>query len=253
MNKDNTPFDRRALASYFLEFLVIGHRGAAGLAPENTLPSFRKALDIGCQGVELDVHAVNGASGEQQLVVIHDDTVDRTTNGRGSVSLHTIEQIAELDAGDGNRIPRLAEVTALAAGYIADTQPLINIELKGKGTAAPTARFLRTHPGLAVLVSSFNHEELAAFRETDKTTPVAPLFERARGNMLETATQLGASCINMSTRMAKPSLIEQCREAGIPVLVYTVNQLHETQRLKAMGVAGVFTDRPDNLIPVIAR
>ncbi|MAA48702.1 MAG: hypothetical protein CMP83_00915, partial [Gammaproteobacteria bacterium] len=111
MNKDNTPFDRRALASYFLQFLVIGHRGAAGLAPENTLPSFRKALDMGCQGVELDVHAVNDASGEQQLVVIHDDTVDRTTNGRGPVSLHTIEQIAELDAGDGNRIPRLAEVT----------------------------------------------------------------------------------------------------------------------------------------------
>ena len=70
MNKDNTPFDRRALASYFLQFLVIGHRGAAGLAPENTLPSFRKALDMGCQGVELDVHAVNDAAGEQQLVLI---------------------------------------------------------------------------------------------------------------------------------------------------------------------------------------
>ena len=252
MNKDIAPFDHRALASYFSTFLVIGHRGAAGLAPENTLPSFRRALDIGCQGIELDVHAVHDATGEQQLVVIHDDTVDRTTNGQGPVSRHTAEHIAELDAGDGNRIPRLAEVTALVARHIADTKPLINIELKGKGTAAPTARFLQTHPGLAVLVSSFNHKELAEFRELDEITPLAPLFERARGNMLETALKLGASCINLSNRLAKASVIEQCSEAGFPVLIYTVNRLHEAQRLKALGVAGVFTDRPDRLIAVSA-
>ena len=253
MNKDIAPFDHRALASYFSTFLVIGHRGAAGLAPENTLPSFRRALDIGCQGIELDVHAVHDATGEQQLVVIHDDTVDRTTNGQGPVSRHTAEHITELDAGDGNRIPRLAEVTALVARHIADTRPLINIELKGKGTAAPTASFLRTHPGFAVLVSSFNHDELAAFRKWDETTPLAPLFERPRGNMLETATKLGASCINLSNRMAKAPVIEQCSEAGFPVLVYTVNQPHDAQRLKAMGVAGVFTDRPDRLITFSAR
>ena len=137
--------------------------------------------------------------------------------------------------------------------YLKETATKENSKLKGKGTAAPTASFLRTQPGFAVLVSSFNHDELAAFRKWDETTPVAPLLERARGNILETATKLGASCINLSNRMAKAPVIEQCSEAGFPVLVYTVNQLHDAQRLKAMGVAGVFTDRPDNLIPVIAR
>ena len=252
MNKDSTRFDHTAFADYLSSFLVIGHRGAAGLAPENTLPSFRKALDLGCRAIELDVHAVRDAEDTTQLMVIHDDTVQRTTNGKGLVSDYAFEQLSKLDAGDGNPIPRLAEVTALVAQHFADAQPLINIELKGRGTAAPTARFLQAHPELAVLVSSFNHRELAAFRALDETTPIAPLFERARASMLDTASALGASCVNVSQRMVKAALIEQCNDAGYPVLVYTVNQLHDAQRLKAMGVAGVFTDRPDLLITVSA-
>ena len=140
------------------------------------------------------------------------------------------------------------EVTALVAQHFADARPLINIELKGKETAAPTARFLQAHPELAVLVSSFYPRELAAFRALDETTPIAPLFERARASMLDTASALGASCVNVSQRMVKAALIEQCNDAGYPVLVYTVNQQHEAQRLKALGVGGVFTDRPDVLM-----
>ena len=248
MNKDKIRFDHAAFTDYLSSFLVIGHRGAAGLAPENTLPSFRKALDLGCRAIELDVHAVRDVEDTTQLMVIHDDTVQRTTNGKGLVSNHTFEQLTKLDAGDGNSIPRLAEVTALIAQHFADAQPLINIELKGKGTAAPTARFLQASPELAVLISSFDHRELAAFRALDNTTPIAPLFERARASMLDTASALGASCLNVSQRMVKPILIEQCNDAGYPVLVYTVNQKLEAQSLKALGVGGVFTDRPDVLM-----
>ncbi|MDC3124836.1 glycerophosphodiester phosphodiesterase family protein [Gammaproteobacteria bacterium] len=248
MNKDIPRFDHTALADYLSSFLVIGHRGAAGLVPENTLPSFRKALDLGCRAIELDVHAVRDAEDTTQLMVIHDDTVQRTTNGKGLVSDHTFEQLTKLDAGDGNPIPRLAEVTALVAQHLAAAQPLVNIELKGRGTAAPTARFLQAHPELAVLVSSFNHRELEAFRALDETTPIAPLFERARASMLDTASALGASCVNVSQRMVKPGLIEQCNDAGFLVLAYTVNLQHEAQRLKALGVGGVFTDRPDVLM-----
>ena len=248
MNKDNPKFDHTAFADYLSSFLVIGHRGAAGLAPENTLPSFRKALDLGCRAIELDVHAVRDAEDTIQLMVIHDDTVQRTTNGKGLVSDHTFAQLTKLDAGDSDPIPRLAEVISLVAQHFADAQPLINIELKGKVTAGPTARFLQAHPELAVLVSSFNHRELAAFRALDETTPIAPLFERARANMLGTASALGASCVSVSQRMVKSALIEQCNDAGFPVLVYTVNRLHEAQRLKALGVGGVFTDRPDVLM-----
>ncbi len=248
MNKNNLTFDHAAFANYLSSFLVIGHRGAAGLAPENTLPSFRKALDLGCRAIELDVHAVCDAEDTTQLMVIHDDTVQRTTNGKGLVSNHTFEQLTKLDAGNGNPIPRLDEVTALVAQYFSDTQPLINIELKGRRTAAPTAKFLQAHPELAVLVSSFDHTELAAFRALDNTTPIAPLFEREQASMLDTASELGASCLNVSQRMVKPVLIEQCSDAGYPVLVYTVNQRLNAQRLKALGVGGVFTDRPDVLI-----
>ena len=108
MNKDKIRFDHAAFTDYLSSFLVIGHRGAAGLAPENTLSSFRKALDLGCRAIELDVHAVRDVDDTTQLMVIHDDTVQRTTNGKGLVSNHTFEHLTKLDAGDGNPIPRLS-------------------------------------------------------------------------------------------------------------------------------------------------
>lgn len=106
--------------------LIIGHRGAAGLSPENTLPSFRRAWALGVNAVELDVHLV-----EDELVVIHDDTLERTTNGQGPVAGRSLAALRGLDAGGGWPIPLLREVVAaLPAGAG------LNVELKGTGTAA---------------------------------------------------------------------------------------------------------------------
>jgi len=108
--------------------LRIGHRGAAGHAPENTLASFRKAIELGLDMTELDVHVC--ASGE--LVVIHDENVDRTTNSKGWVSKLSLTELKRLDAGAGETVPTLAEVLDLLKDRI-----MLNIELKGLGTAEP--------------------------------------------------------------------------------------------------------------------
>ena len=134
------------------QFLLIGHRGASGLAPENTLASFAKAVALGADGVELDVRLADG-----EIVVIHDERVDRTTNGSGQVSEMSFAALRGLNAGDGEQIPTLAEVLAALPRDVA-----INVELKGAGTAEPVAAMLADQQR-PLLVSSFDHGALAQF------------------------------------------------------------------------------------------
>ena len=233
------------------EFWILGHRGAAGLDPENTLPSFDSALSLGCAGIELDVHCIVDGKGSSQLCIIHDDSVNRTTNGKGLVADFTATQITELDAGNGAGVPLLEEVMDLVIAHqqlSMGSGVLVNIELKGKGTAQPVAHFLSTHSDLSVLVSSFDHDQLRNFRHLDSSTPVAPLFARPHANMIAIADELGASYINLSRRLANQSTVEECRAAGYGVWVYTVNQIKEAKTMKALGVTGIFTDRPDLML-----
>ncbi len=109
---------------------IIGHRGACGYEPENTISSFKKALELGVDAIELDVYVL----GRGELVVIHDDKVDRTTNGKGYVLDYSFEELRKLDAGNGQTIPTLEEVLDLV-----NMKTSVNIELKGTGTAKAVA------------------------------------------------------------------------------------------------------------------
>lgn len=217
--------------------VVIGHRGAAGLAPENTLPGFRRAYACGVSAVELDVYAVEG-----ELLVIHDDTLERTTSGRGAVMATPLAALRRLDAGAGASIPLLSEVVAELPATVG-----LNIELKGPGTADPVAAFLRTRPGLDVLVSSFDLAQLAHFHDLAADVPVAPLFSRWNSGIWDTAAALDAWSINLSRRAATPQYLAEAARRGFRTLVYTVNALPLARRLIAAGATGIFTDRPDLL------
>jgi glycerophosphoryl diester phosphodiesterase len=219
--------------------VVIGHRGAAGLQPENTLPSFRQAYACGVSAVELDVYVVEG-----EVVVIHDDTVDRTTNGTGAVDRLTLAELRRLDAGNGNRVPLLSEVVReLPAGMG------LNVELKGPGTAAPVAAFLEQHPGLDVLVSSFEHDQLRTFRALAPAVRVAPLFHRWQIGVWRTAAALDAWAVNLSRRVVTAARLAEARRRGLKTFIYTVNDVAEALRLVEMGATGVFTDLPDRITP----
>lgn len=217
--------------------LVIGHRGAAGLRPENTLESFSAALEFGVDAVELDVHLV-----EDTLVVIHDPTLERTTNGSGRLSECSLDALRKLDAGGGSQVPLLEEVFDLVPADVG-----INVELKGGGTGAPLADFLNARQRPDVLVSSFNRSELAAFRRSHPDAQVAPLFSRWHPGIWEIAERFNAWSVNLHTRLATRKRIADAQRRGFRVLVYTVNDLDLARSLVAAGAHGVFTDHPERI------
>jgi glycerophosphoryl diester phosphodiesterase len=223
-------------------FLLFGHRGAAGLEPENTLRSFVRAAEVGADGVELDVRLKEG-----RLLVCHDDTVNRCTNGSGPLSSLELEQIRNLDAGKGEKIPFLEEVfTTLPESLF------INIEIKHtqeiEKTTAAVAEVIANFPRVQVLVSSFQHEALECFREHNKMTRVAPLFQKNTNDMLDIAKSLKAWSLNISRKIISTELVEKIHEAGYKTYVYTVNKPQEASRLIDWGVDGLITDFPDRLI-----
>ena len=220
--------------------LCIGHRGARGYKPENTLASFAHALALGCPWVELDVYAVDG-----ELLVIHDKSVDRTTNGSGLIRDMSLEELRRLDAGDGQKIPTLDEVIALI-----DQRCGINVELKGPDTVELVNRALDRYvtagwePG-AFLVSSFNHEALsrtgAAYRR-------GALFPDLPDDWLARALALGAWSVNFEKKDVTAGLVTTAHEADLKVLVYTVNEPADIRRIINTGADGIFSDFPDRVL-----
>lgn len=226
-------------------FLCIGHRGAGGLAPENTLPGFALALELGVDAIELDVHCC-----EDELVVIHDDDLARTTNGRGRVANSTLATVRALDAGNGARVPLLSEVLDLVG-----TATAVNIELKGAGTAGPVIDLLRARSAAPeqFLLSAFDHAELQAARTAAPEFPRGALFGRLLGDPVAAARAVSAVSVNLARQTVKAPLLTAIRAAGLHCFVYTVNDMDQAERFAAMGVAGVFTDYPDRLLAALGR
>ena len=217
-------------------FQIIGHRGSAGTSPENTLTSFRAAIDAGVTAIELDIHKV-----ENQLVVIHDDTVDRTTNGKGPVSSFTFSDLRKFETAAGP-IPTLDEVLVEVPPTIG-----INVELKGANTAKLAAQKL-TDVDHAVLISSFDHAQLEEFSDFGTGLAVAPLFHRWQKKNLSIAHELNALAINISRNIASHRVVTAIKNEGFRVYVYTVNEVNEAQRLRLLGVDGIFSDFPQKII-----
>ena len=226
-----------ARLSFDDEFLVIGHRGAAGLAPENTLPSFERALGCGVSAVELDIHVIGDA-----LVVIHDDTVDRTTDGSGAVAQFTLDALRRLDAGAGAYIPLLEEVLSLIPSGTG-----INIELKGVGTGPALASFLPDNPTHDLLISSFDHAELQAFHQRRPTFRTGALFGRWRRDWAQAAEALGAWSVNVHHKALNLTRITAIHQTHRRCLAYTVNTLERATQLANWGLDGLFTDYPDRI------
>lgn len=225
-------------------FICIGHRGAMGYRPENTLAAFELAIDQGCTWLELDVHVC-----EDQLVVIHDDALDRTTNGTGSVAAAAFEYVRGLDAGDGEQVPTLEEVIDCVGGRAA-----INVELKGKHTAAPVCALLDRYCEADLttehfLLSSFDHEELA--RADTRYRRGALFSRRSRGDRVAKAVALGAWSINLDLSIVDADSVHAAHESGLTVLVYTVNERPDIRRMMDLGVDGIFCNFPDRVFEMI--
>ena len=222
----------------------IGHRGAMGYEPENTLISFKKALDLNVDMTELDVYVCK--TGE--LVVIHDDKVDRTTNGIGYVVEKTFDELRQLDAGKGEKIPTLSEVLDLI-----DKKIQINIELKGTGTARPVYELLEYYVKNKewqyddFLISSFNHYELKEFNTLNPNIKIGALITGIPIGYAEFAEKVNSSTVNPDIEFINKEFVDDAHNRGLDVYVYTVNDLDDIEKMKSLGVDGIFSNFPDRL------
>ncbi len=252
--------------------LVIAHRGGAGLWPENTLYAFRQAVALGVDVLEMDVQITK----DGQIVVLHDSTVDRTTNGTGAVGDLTLAELRRLDAGymwtaDNGRsfpfrgcgltIPTLAEV------FAALPKTLMNIEIKpsGPSVAASLTQLIGDH-GMAerVLVASFDVGILREFRRLCPEAATAAAEAEVRTLYTLGLLRLGrtycppAKAVQVpehhgSRRVVTPRFIATVRERNMEVHVWTVNQIDDMRRMVERGVDGIVTDYPDRLLAVLGR
>ena len=221
--------------------LRIGHRGAAGHAPENTLASFRKAIELGCDMTELDVHLC--ASGE--LVVIHDETLDRTTNGSGNVSDYIISDLKRLDAGEGEQIPTLKQVLELLKGRV-----ILNVELKGLGTAEPVYRLVKElgWGNDKLTISSFDWDMLTEYKALDPDARIGVLTFKNHSEALRYAEKNNAYSINPFHKLLTKKTVEQAHTQGILVYPWTPNKAIEINNAIKKDVDGVISDYPDRII-----
>lgn len=221
--------------------ITIGHRGAAGYEPENTLLSFRKAICLKVDMIEFDVQLCK--SGE--AVVIHDYRLERTTNGRGLVAEKNLIELQKLDAGKDQKIPTLKE-SLETIGNKAE----VNIELKGKSPSVEAGRIVNSfiEKGINLLenivFSSFMIEELRIIRKLLPDVRVALLFEKLPRDFNEIAVELQASSINLNFEFLTKNIVEEIHSRGHQVYAYTVNNPADKARMKTWGVDGIFTDFP---------
>jgi glycerophosphoryl diester phosphodiesterase len=231
--------------------LVIAHRGASGHAPENTLAAFKRAVALGASFIETDLQL----SRDARFVAIHDDTVNRTTNGQGKVHDLTLADLRRLDAGSwfgsefsGERIPTLEEILEFSKRHDA----VFYLELKPTGSwggeHALIGALRQTGEIARTIVISFDAGILEALRRIEPTLMTGLLFEGQLDQPLERAVEIGARQLAVRGDLVTPALLAQARKRDLQVVCWTVNQPAHMRMLIEAGVDGIMSDYPDRLV-----
>jgi glycerophosphoryl diester phosphodiesterase len=236
---------------------VIAHRGASAYAPENTLAAFRKAAALGARWIELDVHLARDGT----PVILHDDRVDRTSDGKGDAAAMTFEELKRLDMGSwfspafaGERLPSLIETIELCAelglGANVEIKPTPGAEIE-TGHAVG-AMLTESWPARlpAPLVSSFKPASLAACRETAPDIARGLLRTRAGADWRAQLELLGCRTLHLDHRHLAASLVRAARAAGYPVLAYTINDPVRAKTLFDWGVTTIISDCPERIAEI---
>lgn len=233
--------------------LIIAHRGASGYAPENTIAAINLAIKQGCDGIEMDVQLTQ----DGEVVVYHDWTVDRTTNGTGEIKDLTLEEIRKLDAGSwfshefiGEKVPTLEEVLK----YIPKTL-LLNVEIKSKsfderGLEDKVADILKKHDRIEhTVVSSFNHLCIQKISKINSDIKLGGLYE---AHLLEACKYFESNNLNLyslhpNNYYLNADLVKEAQDNGMKLYCWTVNDVKRARELQLLGVNGIITNYPDIL------
>lgn len=224
--------------------LKIGHRGARGHEPENTLLGFQKAIDLNVDCIELDVHL----SADGELMVIHDETIDRTTNGKGAVNQFSLPELKRFQIEKDQRIPTLTEVLNLI-----DQKCDINIELKSFETADKVVDLIEKYVSEKkwnydqFLVSSFDWNALQQVTFSNSRIPIGVLTETNVDLALAFAKFIKAKSIHPYFHLVTNENTAKMQEKGFQVFPWTVNEIEDIKRIKTYNVDGIISDFPDRL------
>lgn len=224
--------------------LVIGHRGAMGHEIENTLASVEKAMQLGVDMIEIDVFKIK--SGE--IVVFHDDTVDRLANGSGKIEAYNFVALKALVLDGGHKIPSLQDVLELI-----DNKVALNIELKGANTSDKVDfimdYYIKNHNWSPenFIISSFNWDELKEMRRVNPEVRIAVLTEDHPLDALEVAKELQAEAINPHFKDLDRATAREIKEAGFKIYTWTVNKPEDIDLVKGYNVDGIITNYPERI------
>ncbi len=226
------------------EPLVIGHRGAMGHETENTLPSIQKAMDLGVDMIEIDVFKIK--SGE--IVVFHDDKLDRLTNAPGNIEDYYIFDLRKVIVDGGHKIPMLQDVLKLI-----DNKVALNIELKGAGTADRVNHIMNSYienrnwSADNFIISSFNWNELKEMRKYNPNVAIAVLTEEDPVDAIPVAKELNAVAINPYFKNLDLETANEIKEAGFKIYTWTVNEPADIEAMKRISVDGIITNFPERV------
>ena len=223
------------------KILCFAHRGASGHEPENTLSALEKAVHLEADWIEVDVFAVEG-----EVIVIHDERLERTTNGAGRLMDKSFAYLRSLDAGNGQRIPTLRE-----AFDCVNRRAGINVELKGPGTAELTVSLINEYIHKKgwnydqFIVSSFNQHDLAIVKKHDPHIKIGIVIGGLHRRYKQCVRRCAAYSVHPRIDLVNEELMRSAHQLGLKVFAYTVNQPEDISRLGSFGVDGIFTDFPE--------
>ena len=226
------------------KLLKIAHRGAKGYEPENTLQAFQKALDLNADGIELDVHL----SADGQIIVIHDETIDKMTNGKGFVNTLSLPELKAFRIDEKYEIPTLREVFNLVA-----KKCFINIELKNTATLGMVILLIEEYVTKKkwsydhFIVSCFDWIALKELHTLNKNIPIGVLTETDLNLALAFAETIKAKAIHPYHHLLNSENTKEMQEKGFMVLPWTVNIEEDFQKIKSYNVNGIITDFPDKI------
>ncbi len=223
--------------------IVVAHRGASAYEPENTLRAIRRAVALGAPAVEVDVRSTKDGA----LVLLHDETVNRTTDGSGSITALALEEIRELDAGKGERIPTLGEALDSLRGKATAV-----LELKERGLWPRVARLLGEDAGpREAIVVSFYPSEIGELKAAHPSIRTGVLFVGNPSDALAQVSRLGADLAGFRHETATTDLAGRLRRDRRRLLVWTVNDADRAREVAALGADFIVSDAPDVVLAAI--
>lgn len=223
--------------------LRIGHRGAMGHVSENTVESIKKAVELQCDVIEIDVFVVKDGA----LMVFHDDQLERKTNGTGNIESYTKAELKKLLIDEKYQIPTLEEIIEAI-----DKKAVLNIELKGSNTAEPTAKVIEAFKkkgwtNANFIISSFKWDELELMRKANNSIDIAVLTEKEPADAIEFAHKVKAVAINPYFKKLNEQNVSKIKQANLKIYPWTVNDPKDIQHIKDLKVDGIITNFPERI------